>query len=238
MNFFERDPHFEKVNGVYCQKNFSKKEFEKAYVDIRTKEGRMYDDETVKKLPFVPGSKEWGIRANSAKKLIKQLRKENCRSLIEIGCGNGWLSNYIQKELNIDVCGIDIERKELEQAARINIRAAFAYADIFSMENLEADVVLLASCIQYFENVNKLLEKLKRIGTIHIIDSPFYKQGEAAAARQRSLSYFESKNAYAMKNFYFHHEINALDQFNPVFLHRPNRFLKIGSPFPWIRIDK
>jgi len=240
MNFFEGNPGFEKINGVYCQKYFNKKEFEEAYVDIRTKEGRMYDDEIVKELPFVPGSREWRIRANSAKKLVKQLRKENCRSLIEIGCGNGWLTNYIQKELNIEVCGIDIEKIELGQATRCaKGNAVFAYADIFSLKGLKADVVLLASCVQYFQNIFELLQHLKHIGTIHIIDSPFYKKGETQKARERSHAYFLSKDAVGMNNFYFHHELDALEIFDPIFLYRPGPFDKIfnaSSPFPWIRI--
>lgn len=239
MNFFEGNPDFEKVNGVFCQKNFSKKEFEEAYVDIRTKEGRMYDDATVAKLPFVTYSKEWSIRAASAGKLVKQLRKENCKSLIEVGCGNGWLANYIQRELDIEACGIDVEKLELEQAARVGKnKIAYAYADIFSLKGMKADVVLLASCIQYFQDLPDLIAKLRKVGTIHIIDSPFYEEKEVAAARQRSSTYFDSKLAWGMKHFYFHHTIDSLMSYNPTFLHRPNRLLKIGSPFPWIRIDK
>jgi SAM-dependent methyltransferase len=239
VSFFDDSTDFEKINGVWCQKSLGTNEFEQAYLDIRKKEGRLHDDDTVMKMPFIAGSTEWKIRANSAKQLIKRLRKENCKSLIEIGCGNGWLSNYIQKELNIDVCGIDIARFELEQAARISQgRSVFVRADIFSLRDMTADVVLLASCTQYFPDLKKLIEHLVTIGTVHIIDSPFYEKGEAEAARRRSSTYFDSKGAPAMKSHYFHHEADSLHEFDPVFLHRPTPFNRIlnASPFPWIRI--
>ncbi|HEX8060315.1 MAG TPA: methyltransferase domain-containing protein [Cyclobacteriaceae bacterium] len=218
--------------GVYCQKNFNTGEFEQEYFSIRGKEGRILDDDTVKQLPFIDHP-EWKIRARSAKKLVKQLKKENCRSFIEIGCGNGWLTNYIQRELNIPAIGIDVGRVELKQAARIsNGKATFVYGDVFSLD-LNADATILAACIQYFPDPCKVIERLN--GIIHIIDSPFYQANEIAAARQRSKDYFKSKGAN-MDRFYFHHEFIK----GAEVLYRPNRFKTFlgGSPFPWLRIRK
>lgn len=221
-------------DGVYCQKNFSAGEFEQEYFSIRQKEGRILDDDAVRRLPFIDHP-EWKIRARSARKLVVQLRRENCRSFIEVGCGNGWLTNYIQRELNIPAIGIDVGKVELKQAARISAgNATFVYGDVFSLDDLQADAIILAACIQYFAEPNRLIGKLN--GTIHIIDSPIYKKGKAADARERSKKYFESRNAPGMERFYFHHE----EILGGEFLYRPSR-LKVllgGSPFPWVRIRR
>jgi hypothetical protein len=79
-------------DGVFCQHGFDASGFEKEYIAVRTKEGRVHDDETTRKLPFID-DREWKLRAASAQKLLKQLKKENCQSFIEVGCGNGWLTN-------------------------------------------------------------------------------------------------------------------------------------------------
>jgi SAM-dependent methyltransferase len=212
----------------------------------------MYDDDTVRLLPVVPREhplyREWNIRSHSARRLVAQLKKENCRSLIELGCGNGWLTNYIHRQLNIPVCGVDVGKPELLQAARTGEgKAAFVFADIFSeaVTGVTADVVLLASCIQYFPDVRSLITRLRKIGTIHIIDSPVYGEGKAAEARVRSATYFHSMNTPGMEKFYYHHEKNVFEDLGAEFLYDPsnmagmlNKLLVNGSPFPWIRIGK
>lgn len=218
--------------GVYCQKDFSTGEFEHEYLSIRQKEGRILDDEVVKRLPFIDHP-EWKIRAKSAKKLAAYLKKEKCKSVIEIGCGNGWLTNYIRCELNVPAMGIDVGKLELKQAARISERrATFVYGDVFSMNDLQADAIILAACIQYFPDPDRLVKHLN--GTIHIIDSPFYE--EVDEARERSRKYFRSKDAPGMERFYFHHKLIK----DAEVLYRPNR-IKVwlgGSPFPWLKIHR
>ena len=215
-------------------------EFENEYLSLRSKEGRLHDDETVRQLPFVDDP-EWKIRANSAQKLLRHLKRENVRSFIEVGCGNGWLTNYLQRELNVAATGIDVNRTELEQATRISGgRAKFIYGDIFSdvFNGIEADVIILAASVQYFPDPERLIDRLRSKGTIHILDSPIYDVGAAAAAKERSKKYFDSKDAPGMARFYFHHEI---DKFGGAeFLYKPNKISKFfgGSPFPWIRIRK
>lgn len=209
-------------------------EFEKEYLAIRAKEGRIYDDDVVRRLPFIE-DKEWKIRARSAQRLLKQLKKEKCTSFVEVGCGNGWLTNYLSDNLKIAGVGIDINKTELDQATRVfSGKTTFKYADIFS-SNLNSDTFIFASSIQYFPNFEKTIDSLK--GTIHIIDTRFYE--DATDARKRSEKYFESMNS-GMKPFYFHHELRELKKYNHEFLYRPNRIRTFlgDSPFPWIRIRK
>ena len=211
-------------------------EFEKEYLSIRAKEGRLYEDDVVKKLPFIDDN-EWRIRARSAKKLLDQLRKENCRSFTEIGCGNGWLTNYLQRGLNANAVGIDINKTELDQATRLSGGAKFLYGDILSddLKKYRSGTIIFAASIQYFPDLKKIIDSLS--GTIHIIDSPFYEN--AQEARKRSGIYFESKNS-GMKTFYFHREFKELEEYEHEFLYRPSRVKRIfgNSPFPWIRIRK
>lgn len=210
-------------------------EFEQEYISIRKKEGRLYSDDVVQKLPFAEG-KEWRIRANSASKLAKQLKKERCSSFVEIGCGNGWLTNYLQRVLNVPAFGIDVNKTELEQAKRLfGSRSTFIYGDIFSMKELPAGTIIFAASIQYFPDLHEVIDSLK--GTVHIVDTPFYEDG--SEARKRSENYFDSKDSN-MKKFYFHHEYRSLEKYNYQVLYKPSVIGKLlgGSPFPWIKIHQ
>jgi len=211
-------------------------DFEREYISIRTKEGRVYPDDVVRKLPFIDDP-EWKMRTRSAKRLLEQLKKENCTSFVEIGCGNGWLTNYLQRELNAKATGIDVNKTELVQAERLSGgKASFYYGDIFSdeLKDFRSGTILFAASIQYFPDLEKLMDILS--GTIHIIDTRFYK--DASAARLRSEKYFDANDAPAMKQFYFHHEIEKLR--GAEFIYRPSRIKTLlgDSPFPHIRIRK
>ncbi|HET6768518.1 MAG TPA: hypothetical protein VFH08_14000, partial [Chitinophagaceae bacterium] len=71
-------------------------------MQLRKKEQRLYTDGEVRNLPQVPVThlhfKEWLVRKRSCDRLIKYLDKKNKRlHILEIGCGNGWLSAQLAK---------------------------------------------------------------------------------------------------------------------------------------------
>src|SRR6059058_1085116 len=77
-------------------------EFESAYIDLRIAEKRMYTDEEVAWLPEVDEEhvhkKEWDIRKLSCAKLTRYLgNKRRPLKILEIGCGNGWLSYQLSQ---------------------------------------------------------------------------------------------------------------------------------------------
>src|SRR6478609_3338202 len=70
------------------------------YIALREKEGRLVSDEELLKLPEVNAFhihlKEWRIRKKSCDQLLNYVAKKNRPlKILEIGCGNGWLSNRL-----------------------------------------------------------------------------------------------------------------------------------------------
>jgi ubiquinone/menaquinone biosynthesis C-methylase UbiE len=159
---------------------------------------------------------------------ILEKKNQNFK-LLDLGCGNGWLANLIATAFNGGyVLGIDINKYELTQANNVfnlpNIK--FAYMDIFDdclHENI-FDYILLSCSVQYFPDikllVNKLLSLLKIDGEIHIIDTPFYTNEEILSAKFRSEKYFNKYNS-AMKDKYFHHQLNNLSEFKTKIIFNP-----------------
>src|SRR5579863_3205882 len=109
------------------------------YLDLRQKEGRIYSDEALKMLPDVSPNHalafEWKVRKRSSEKLIKRLSSKHIPlKILEIGCGNGWLSHKISEIGDSEVTGVDINMTELKQATRVfgeQKNLTFLYADIF-----------------------------------------------------------------------------------------------------------
>lgn len=229
------------------------------YLRVREKEGRLYSDEIVSHLPLVPNghplANEWRARAASASRLTQYLsRSPKPLTILDLGCGNGWLSNLLRQSGH-HVVGVDRNRYELKQAARVfasNSSLSFLEADIFSapFAPQSFDVIVLASVIQYFRDLpallNGLLSYLKPQGEIHIMDSPLYAETELADAVLRSRAYYSSLGFPEMAGFYFHHRLADLDAFDPLWLYRPNRrvlrwkrWLRLDdAPFPWVMIRR
>lgn len=227
------------------------------YLKVREKEGRLYSDEVVAQLPSFPKnhplSNEWQARFQSAKRLRKYLSQKNIPlKILDLGCGNGWLSNLLTQDNHI-VFGVDQNLFELKQAERVfsqNSRLQFLRSDIFSapFQRESFDVILIASAIQYFSDLSRLLKTLfsylKPTGEIHILDSTFYADHEIQQAIHRSDKYYASLGFPEMSQNYFHHRVSELQKFSPKWLYRPSLirikkiFGKIDSPFPWVVVRK
>lgn len=237
-------------NGLF-RSAVQDKLFQDAYIKLRKKEGRVLSDEQVRLLPWVGTSqKEWKIRNDSAQKLITHLASKNkSLTIVEIGCGNGWLSNLISEKIFCECCAMDINIVELEQAHRVfnaNPRLLFVHVNPFQIAfHNSIDIVIFASSIQYFGDLNEVLSHvltwLTPDGEIHIIDSPVYNLTEMESARQRSKQYFIQLGVPEMTTRYFHHSWSDLSQFRFNVRSRPSRLKRLwsnSSPFPWIVITK
>ena len=230
------------------------------YLRVREREGRLYSDEVVARLPAVPSAHplwaEWKTRAASAARLTEYLaRLPKPLTILDLGCGNGWLSNQVALVVGCRVTGVDFNHHELSQAARVfpeNRRLAFVQADIFQAPFGERrfEVALIASAAQYFSDLPALIRQLFALlverGEIHLLDSPFYAPAEVANARQRSQTYYTALGLPQMAAHYQHHGWETLSEFKPVMLYDPHSALNLWrrrlrlpvSPFPWIRLRK
>jgi len=234
-------------------KHINSDNFETAYIRLRNWEKRMYSDEEVAQLPVIapthPYYEEWLVRRESSKKLIDYLKKRNQRTdMLEVGCGNGWLSSKLAGIKRSNVVGVDINNEELEQAKRVFSHISnlqFYHSDINGLENeMKFDIIIFAAAIQYFKSLKKIittsLNYLNEGGEIHVIDSPFYTLSQLAAAKERTLLYYQHAGFPEMANWYYHQNLDDLENYNCSVLYNPNslfnKFLRTKNPFYWISI--
>jgi ubiquinone/menaquinone biosynthesis C-methylase UbiE len=155
-----------------------------------------HSDEELALLPDIdphhPDHAAWLRRAISVKKLIRYLaiRKQSA-SILDVGCGNGWLSAQLATVPGSRIVGIDLNFMLLQQAARIfrhHHNLKFIYGDFCSdvLHDLSFDVIVFADSIQYFPSLRNIagtaLQHLKHNGEIHILDTHFSRSSVAAPA--------------------------------------------------------
>ena len=244
-------------NKLYTQAGLDPIPFQENYISIRKAENRIHTIDFIKTLPEVhkgtPHYHEWRIRRRSSHHLLHYLNtSKNVGTILEIGCGNGWLTKLIATSTNHNVVGLDVNLFELIQASEAfgdSPRTHFVFGNIFDdiFRRNSFDAVILAASIQYFSNLQQLFSHifplLKNDGAVHILDSPFYAEDQLSEARKRSSQYFAKLGHAEMEKYYFHHSIDKLREFNTETLYDPgtvkNRilrkwFMKDLSPFPWI----
>jgi ubiquinone/menaquinone biosynthesis C-methylase UbiE len=228
--------------------------FEKKYITTRSLESRLCTDDELLKLPDVPPDhphyREWQIRRRSGRRLVRYLSAtKRPLDILEIGCGNGWLSHQLAEIPGTKVTGLDINFTELQQAARVfndDPNLNFIQGDIRSgvIADQQFDFIVFADSIQYFPSLKKIihltLSYLKSRGEIHIIDSQWYKPAETEMAKRKTLAYYTSLGYPEMADFYFHHSSHDLRSFHHHLLFNPkalgNRLLGRKEGFDWVCI--
>lgn len=247
-------------NGIhFLSKTDNLDHFEKDYLKVREKEGRIFSDEFVKMLPYLPQSNplyhEWLHREATQEKFCNYLSSlKKFPVILDLGCGNGWFSMKMKFSLpDAKIIALEVNLLELKQAARVfnQEQIRFIYGDIFHdiFTPGSFDIIVLNSSMQYFAESKKLLtrllELLKKDGEIHILDSPLYtSEKDQQVARNRTISYFTDVGVNEMAKHYHHHTFDSLQDFNYKVLYNPknasNKLLQFFgrkiSLFPWVRI--
>jgi ubiquinone/menaquinone biosynthesis C-methylase UbiE len=230
--------------------------FEETYLRYLRKDNRTYDDAEVRELPdtffYNLHKQEWEMRAKTVQRLLKYISRPNEPAnqfrMLEIGCGNGWLSARIAQMPQFNVVGLDVNYFELEQAARVfpfdNLDFVYGdlFDDIFPEESF--DVVVLFDTIQFFPNLQQLINRcrqyLKKGGELHILESPIYQEKDLEQAAKQTLDYYQNLGLPEMAELHHHHSRKDLASFDYQFLYRPGGLGKLlgqkGSEYPWVKI--
>jgi ubiquinone/menaquinone biosynthesis C-methylase UbiE len=230
--------------------------FERYYVAAREKEKRLYTDDQLRQLPEVaaahPYYGEWQVRKRSARMLVKALEAPRTPlSVLEVGCGNGWLARQVAQVPGMRVTGLDINMVELQQARRVfrqQENLQFVAGDLRTglLLGQQFDRIIFAAAIQYFPSLGEILavalDHLQEQGEIHILDSFFYEKRELSGARRRTQEYYRALGVPEMSAYYFHHAREELQPFHHQIINRgwwlerliPGR----RKVFPWVKINK
>jgi len=106
-------------------------------------------------------------------KVIVDLLSNDTR-VLDVGCGDGSLMNLLVKEKNIEVRGLEIEKKNVQKCIYkgLPVIQGNAETELYQFPNQSFDYVVLSQTLQAFYNPNKVLNELLRIGKSVIVSIP------------------------------------------------------------------
>ena len=106
-------------------------------------------------------------------KIISDLINDNS-NVLDVGCGDGVLMEYLRNEKNVDVRGIEISKSKIQNCIEkgLTIIEGNAEQDLQQFPEKSFDYVVLSQTLQAFLNPEKVINELLRIGKQAIVTIP------------------------------------------------------------------
>ena len=106
-------------------------------------------------------------------KIISDLIDENSH-VLDVGCGDGILMEYLVKEKKVNIRGIEISKTKVQNCIEkgLTIIEGNAEEDLKQFPDKSFDYVVLSQTLQAFLNPEKVINELLRIGKQAIVTIP------------------------------------------------------------------
>ena len=106
-------------------------------------------------------------------KIISDLINENSH-VLDVGCGDGILMEYLVKEKKVNIRGIEISKTKVQNciAKGLTIIEGNAEEDLKQFPDKSFDYVVLSQTLQAFLSPEKVINELLRIGKQAIVTIP------------------------------------------------------------------
>ena len=99
---------------------------------------------------------------------------ENNKRVLDVGCGDGTLMEYLKEKQNNDVRGLEPQKKLVQKciAKGLPVIEGDAEKELVQFPKKSFDYVVLSQTLQAFFNPEEVLEQLLRIGKKTIVTIP------------------------------------------------------------------
>ena len=106
-------------------------------------------------------------------KVIAELLPRNTR-VLDVGCGDGSLMNFLVIEKKIEARGLELEKENVQKCIYkgLPVIQGDAETELYQFPNQSFDYVVLSQTLQAFNNPDKVLKELLRIGKSVIVSIP------------------------------------------------------------------
>ncbi|MDC1155497.1 methionine biosynthesis protein MetW [Candidatus Pelagibacter sp.] len=106
-------------------------------------------------------------------KIIKDLIENNSR-VLDVGCDDGTLMDFLKKNKKVDIRGIEISKKKVQVCISkgLTVIEGNAEFDLKQFPNSSFDYVVLGQTLQAFINPELVIKELLRVGKKAIVTIP------------------------------------------------------------------
>ena len=106
-------------------------------------------------------------------KIITDLLEENTR-ILDVGCDDGTLMEFLKKNKNVDIRGIEISKKKVQVCISkgLTVLEGNAEFDLKQFPENSFDYVVLGQTLQAFVNPEIVIKELLRVGKKAIVTIP------------------------------------------------------------------
>jgi methionine biosynthesis protein MetW len=106
-------------------------------------------------------------------KIISDLIKKNTR-VLDVGCGDGTLMQFLQNSKQIDIRGIEISKENSQKCLGkgLTVIEGDAEKDLSQFPDSSFDFVILSQTLQAFLNPEIVIKELLRVGKKAIVTVP------------------------------------------------------------------
>ncbi len=106
-------------------------------------------------------------------KIISDIVNENSR-VLDVGCDDGTLMEFLKKNKNVDIRGIEISKEKVQACISkgLTVIEGNAELDLKQFPNKSFDYVVLGQTLQAFINPEAVISELLRVGKKAIVTIP------------------------------------------------------------------
>ena len=106
-------------------------------------------------------------------KIISNIISENSR-VLDVGCDDGSLMEFLKKDKNIDIRGIEISKEKVQTCISkgLTVIEGDAEFDLKQFPDKSFDYVVLGQTLQAFINPEVVIKELLRVGSKAIVTIP------------------------------------------------------------------
>ena len=106
-------------------------------------------------------------------KVIADLLPDNTK-VLDVGCGDGGLMDFLVKEKNIEVRGLELNQNNVQECIYkgLPVIQGNAETELYQFPKQSFDYVVLSQTLQAFYQPDKVLRELLRIGKSVVVSIP------------------------------------------------------------------
>ena len=118
--------------------------------------------------------------------LNRLFQKTKARNVLDVGCGEGYVSSYIKQHNDVDILALDLEKKIIDKAKTLHEGVTFVTGDIYNLKYKDEsyDCVIASEILEHLENPNKGIKEVHRVSKKYCLFSvpnePFWRMANMA----------------------------------------------------------